>query len=67
MSKCEAHRSFARLGEAEAAADPCVQAMLEVTEEGKKVARNGGSKFFAVYRRREPEEEPVPALLSLFD
>ena len=49
--------------------DPCVRLMLESTEEGKKVARNQGSKHFAVYRRRGPDEQDQapPALLSLFD
>jgi tRNA (guanine-N7-)-methyltransferase len=31
--------------------DPCICAMMNETEEGKKVHRNGGDKFFAVYRR----------------
>ena len=30
--------------------DPAVQAMTEVTEEGKKVARMGGEKYWAVFR-----------------
>lgn len=30
--------------------DPAVQAMTEVTEEGKKVARMGGDKYWAVFR-----------------
>ena len=47
--------------------EPCVRTMLESTEEGKKVARNSGSKHWAVFRRRAPEEEAPPALLSLFD
>ena len=67
LSKCEAHRSFVRVEDAEAMEDPCVRLMLESTEEGKKVARNQGSKFFAVFRRRRPEELPAPALLSLFE
>jgi tRNA (guanine-N7-)-methyltransferase len=33
--------------------DPCIRAMMLETEEGKKVHRNGGDKFFAVYRRRD--------------
>lgn len=58
MKKCSAHRSFRRIPDDEILAeDPCVAAMLDVTEEGKKVARNKGSKFFAVYRRITPEEE----------
>lgn len=32
--------------------DPTVRAVREETEEGKKVARTGGSKFLCVFRRR---------------
>ncbi|OAA55209.1 methyltransferase-like protein 1 [Niveomyces insectorum RCEF 264] len=33
--------------------DPCVRVMRIATEEGKKVERNGGQKFVAVFQRRE--------------
>ncbi|KAI2014512.1 tRNA (guanine-N(7)-)-methyltransferase (tRNA(m7G46)-methyltransferase) [Ophidiomyces ophidiicola] len=33
--------------------DACVRIMREETEEGKKVTRNGGRKFVAVWRRNE--------------
>jgi tRNA (guanine-N7-)-methyltransferase len=36
----------------------CVRVMREETEEGKKVARNGGKKFVAVWRRREHPDWP---------
>ena len=36
----------------------CVRVMREETEEGKKVARNGGKKFVAVWRRREDPDWP---------
>lgn len=49
-----------RVGEEELEADVCVKVMSEETEESKKVTRNGGKKFVAVFRRREnppwPEE-----------
>ena len=32
--------------------DPCVRVMSEDTEEAKKVTRNGGKKFVAVWKRR---------------
>lgn len=32
--------------------DPCVNVMMEETEEGKKVSRNGGKKFVGVWRRK---------------
>lgn len=40
--------------------------MLEKTEEGIKVARIGGKKYFAVFRRREEFELPPPQLSLLW-
>ena len=42
---------FEAVGDDELRDDPCVQAMLEGTEEGKKVTRLSGSKYPAVWRR----------------
>jgi tRNA (guanine-N7-)-methyltransferase len=42
---------FERVSDEELAKDECVQVMREATEEGKKVARNKGPKFVAVFRR----------------
>ena len=42
-----------RVGQEELDEDPCVKVMSEETEEGKKVTRNNGRKFVAVFRRRE--------------
>jgi tRNA (guanine-N7-)-methyltransferase len=55
VDKCSAHPSFERIIDEEALklTDPCVGAMLEETEEGKKVSRMNGKKFFAVFRRIE--------------
>lgn len=36
--------------------DPCVKIMSEATEESKKVTRNNGKKFVAVFRRKENPE-----------
>jgi hypothetical protein len=41
--------------------------MLAVTEEGIKVARLGGNKYFAVFRRRTEAELPPPQLSLLWD
>ncbi|KAI1811206.1 putative methyltransferase [Poronia punctata] len=49
----EAHPSFERLTEAEQEADPCVEIMRTETEESKKVERNKGQKFVALFRRVE--------------
>jgi tRNA (guanine-N7-)-methyltransferase len=38
--------------------DPCVKIMSEETEESKKVTRNGGKKFIAVFRRKQDPEWP---------
>ncbi len=53
VEKCSTHPSFERIPDEEVLrTDPAVTAMIEETEEGKKVARNNGKKFFAVFRKR---------------
>jgi tRNA (guanine-N7-)-methyltransferase len=37
--------------------DPCIEAMRTVTEEGQKVARNQGDKYYAVYERIADNDE----------
>nr|CCA20590.1 tRNA (guanineN(7))methyltransferase putative [Albugo laibachii Nc14] len=68
VQKCTDHPCFQRLSEEELAMDPCVRAMTEETEEGKKVSRTGGSKYVAVFRRipdsKIPEAHIVISLLS---
>ncbi|KAI2633507.1 putative methyltransferase-domain-containing protein [Xylaria nigripes] len=49
----EAHPSFKRVPEEEQEADPCVEIMKTETEESKKVERNKGQKFVALFRRLE--------------
>ncbi|KAN0063931.1 tRNA (guanine-N(7)-)-methyltransferase (tRNA(m7G46)-methyltransferase) [Thecaphora frezii] len=44
---------FQRIGEDELKDDPCVDAVKYATEEGKKVERNKGDKWFAAFRRIE--------------
>lgn len=53
VSHFEAHPAFARVSEAEQESDECVKIMRTETEEGKKVERNQGHKFVALYRRLE--------------
>lgn len=48
-----AHPSFERVSEEEQEADECVAVMRVETEEGKKVERNKGQKFVALFRRLE--------------
>lgn len=36
--------------------DPCIAATLQDTEESKKVARNNGKKYYAVFRRLDETE-----------
>lgn len=47
----EAHPAFERVPEEEQEADECVKIMKSATEEGKKVERNKGQKFVALFRR----------------
>ncbi|KAJ1330386.1 tRNA (guanine-N(7)-)-methyltransferase [Batrachochytrium salamandrivorans] len=51
------HPLFERLTDAETMFDPCIPCVMQDTEEGKKVARNSGEKFLAVYRRIEDKPE----------
>ncbi|KAG6770898.1 hypothetical protein POTOM_026599 [Populus tomentosa] len=55
MKTClENHPMFEALTEEELEADPAVKLLRTATEEGQKVARNGGQTFQAVYRRIAP-------------
>ncbi|KAJ6354878.1 hypothetical protein OIU77_005471 [Salix suchowensis] len=52
MKAClDNHPMFEALTEQELQADPAVKLLSTATEEGQKVARNGGQTFQAVYRR----------------
>lgn len=52
----DARELWERLSQEELDADPCVKIMSQETEESKKVTRNGGKKFIAVFRRKENPE-----------
>ncbi|KAM4063111.1 putative methyltransferase [Hirsutella rhossiliensis] len=49
----DAHPAFSRVPREEEQADECVEVMMRETEEGKKVERNKGPKFVALFRRLE--------------
>ncbi|GAB9463193.1 hypothetical protein Gpo141_00000662 [Globisporangium polare] len=59
VEKCTSHPCFTRISDEELSTDPCVEAMTEETEEGKKVARGGGKKYVAVFRRKADDEVEV--------
>ena len=48
-----------RVSEEELALDPCVRVMKFETEESKKVTRNKGNKYVAVFRRKADPEWPA--------
>ena len=48
-----------RVSDAELEADPCVRVMSSETEESKKVTRNNGNKYIAVFRRKADPEWPA--------
>ncbi|KAL2012904.1 hypothetical protein VTN00DRAFT_429 [Thermoascus crustaceus] len=50
-----------RVSDEELEKDPCVAVMREETEEGKKVTRNKGNKYVAVFRRLPDPEWPAAA------
>jgi tRNA (guanine-N7-)-methyltransferase len=66
VARCDEHPCFERVPDEQALEDPAVKAMTEETEEGKKVARLGGKKHFAVYRRRAQAELPTPLISQLW-
>jgi tRNA (guanine-N(7)-)-methyltransferase len=47
----DAHPSFERVTVEDQEQDKCVDVMMKETEEGKKVERNKGNKYVALYRR----------------
>ncbi|XP_061339358.1 tRNA (guanine-N(7)-)-methyltransferase [Gastrolobium bilobum] len=58
MKSCmENHPMFEALTDIELEADPVVKLLCSATEEGQKVARNGGQTFQAVYRRIVPSDQ----------
>lgn len=69
VEKCDSHPYYERIPDDEVLAnDPVVKLIITETEEGKKVDRMGGSKFFAVYRRRHDHElQAPPHVLELFN
>lgn len=48
-----------RVPDAELESDPCVRVMKFETEESKKVTRNNGNKYVAVFRRKADPEWPA--------
>jgi tRNA (guanine-N7-)-methyltransferase len=50
---------FERVSDEDLDADPCVRVMKYETEESKKVTRNNGKKFVAVFRRKADPEWPA--------
>ncbi|KAJ1696118.1 hypothetical protein LUZ63_004630 [Rhynchospora breviuscula] len=58
MKSClENHPLFEAVGEDDISTDPVVKLLISATEEGQKVARNGGQTFMAIYRRVPSKED----------
>lgn len=55
----EMHPLFERVSEEETAVDPCIRFMSKGTDEARKVIRNEGSMWWAVYRKRDLRDEAV--------
>jgi len=51
LEKMDANKLFRKVDEKEFADDICVDLIMNETEEGKKVTKNGGKKFVAVYEK----------------
>ena len=52
VSHLEAHESFERVSQEEVESDKCVEVMRMETEEARKVERNKGDKFVALFKRK---------------
>ena len=51
-----AHPYFEKLSDQDLINDPALKLVIEGTEEGKKVSRMGGDKYYSVFRRRSDVE-----------
>jgi tRNA (guanine-N7-)-methyltransferase len=49
----EMHPMFEKVSKDETETDPCIRFMREGTDEAKKVIRNQGSMWYAVYTKRD--------------
>jgi tRNA (guanine-N(7)-)-methyltransferase len=58
----EAHPAFERVPKNVEEGDECVRIMSTETEESKKVDRNKGPKYVALFRRRDDPPFPSPLL-----
>ena len=56
LKHCRAHPMFRELNDEDLKDDPCVEAMYNETEEGKKVARAGTKKYYAVFEKLNHEQ-----------
>lgn len=50
MEHLRAHDMFEEVKEED---DPCVKAMINKTEEGQKVERNKGDKYWGVFQKKD--------------
>lgn len=53
----EQHPMFERIPDEEVKGDPCIEFMTQGTDEAQKVARNGGSVWYSVFRRRDVNKD----------
>ena len=64
IEKCSSHPLLVECTNEEMEKDPCVELMKTVTEEGKKVEREGRfgyDKYYMVYKRVENDDGGVTA------
>jgi len=55
VKHCRSHPMFREMTDDELENDPCVKAMHNETEEGKKVERAGTNKYYTVYERLDSQ------------
>jgi tRNA (guanine-N7-)-methyltransferase len=57
VTKLTEHPMFHKLTDQEMQGDPCISYMREGTDEARKVKRNGGTIWHAVFRKRDVNTE----------
>jgi tRNA (guanine-N7-)-methyltransferase len=66
VKHCTNHPLFRILTKEEMDNDPCVKAMYNETEEGKKVERAGSNKYMAVFERINFDQAQIPLTAENF-
>jgi tRNA (guanine-N7-)-methyltransferase len=67
MEKCFSHPLFRELSQEEMEDDPSMNAMINETEEGKKVERSGAKKHHSIFEHVNNSDHLVSTVKDFFD